>query len=321
MFRATGKGLFEVDPSYTGAGEIHALLYNFDFDDMKMPGQNGESVKLKDAHIQFLDERVVPLLKNDSGQIWMAGSASRIGASAYNMGLSQFRVGKVQGHLLSRGVSEVQMQPNAVGENLATTHAADDQRDRAVELYVLPKAKNAPRPPRHVPRKSLVSRKFKLAMLTGFSAGFAAKFMTYFTKAKFGVGLAMDVIFFTIWDTTNNLACYYVYVGPIGLGVGLTFMPPLSTTTNGPWNDFTTDKPISVNQFGRSSRFFTASLPIPDPFNPLSGQLFSKSHITIGTPVGNVSEWIDTGTTIGLGLSGTLGAFVRIEGPIRFRGP
>ena len=125
MFHKTGPGLIEVDSAYTGAGVLKALLYNFDFDDSDVIKHND----LKVEFTRFLADRVAPLLMSGNGQIWMQGSASRIGAARWNMELSENRVARVANFLMTQGVDDSQMQLNAVGEELAATHAEDDQRD------------------------------------------------------------------------------------------------------------------------------------------------------------------------------------------------
>lgn len=306
MFRPTGPGKVEVDAAFSGAGMLKALLYNFDFDDF----DKRKFRPLKAEHAKFLSDRVLPLLEHDRGFIWITGSASRIGTNAWNMETSMARVGSVHAFLLDRGVDPGQIEPNAVGEEEAKTHAIDDERDRAVRLWVMPKFKYEPRPPKKVPAAPKVSQKFKLSMLTGLSASHATKFAK-FLKVKVGGGPMADVAFFMIWDTTNNLACYYVYIG-LGLGVGLPDSPSVSVTTHGPWNDFTTEKPMAVWQFGKWSRFTTAGVAS-----------HSVNWITIETPKGinNVYEKISTGITIGVGASSSIGDFIRVEGPNRFSGP
>ncbi|HJZ92230.1 MAG TPA: OmpA family protein [Gemmataceae bacterium] len=306
MFRATGAGKVQVILD-NGAGSLEALLYNFDFDDFI-----GRQFRpLKAEHTKFLDEKVLGLLANDRSAIWLQGRASRIGTNAWNMETSMTRASRVQAYLYDNGVSVDQVQPDAIGEEGAATHAEDDERDRSVLLWVYPKFKDDPKPPpRRVPPRPKVSRHFKLAMLTGISVSQSAK-IAKFLRGKVARGVAVDAIFFIVWDTTNNLSCIYVYVG-LGLGVGLSFTPKVSATTHGPWNSFTTSKPIGVWQFGRWSRFTSAGT-----WN------WSLNWITIETPrgVANVYERIDTGTTLGAGASTTVGDFIRIEGPSPFTGP
>jgi hypothetical protein len=305
MFRATGDGKVEVDLGYSSPGIIKALLYNFDFDDM-------HSAALKAEHTTFLADQVIPLLENDRGHIWMQGSASRIGAAEYNKTLSQARVNRVAAFLTSHGVAPIQMQLNAVGAEQTAGHALDDEHDRGVALVVLPKAKSDPPPPPPVPPKPMVSMQFQLTMLAGLSGAKALRF-TKILKGKIGAGAAADVLFFQIWDTTNNLACIYAYVGA-GIGVGLTLLPWHSATTHGPWNPFSTSPAaISSSQFDGPARFTTAGIA-------------SKSVNWInllGTPPGvdAVYMMIDTGTTIGAGASSTVGGFYLLEGPDPFSGP
>jgi hypothetical protein len=306
MFRATGKGKVDVVVENRVAGILEALLYNFDFDDFY--GRQFRPLKVE--HSKFLDDKVIPLLENDRGQIWLRGSASRIGTDAWNMETSMIRAGTVQAYLHDHGVLSGQVQPHAVGNRLAATHAKDDEHDRSVQLWVFPKFKFAPPPPRRVPPSPKVSQNFKLAVLTGLSAALSAK-VTNFLKGGVTRGLAADMIFFIVWDTTNNLSCIYVYIG-VGLGVGLSITPKVGGTTHGPWNSFTTDKAIGVWQFGRLSRITTAAV-----------LFWSVNWIFIRTPPGvkDVYETIDTGTTLGAGASTTVGEFILVDGPGPFNGP
>jgi hypothetical protein len=307
MFRATGKGEVEIDMEVSTPGFMKALLYNFDFDDFA----GYQYRPLKEAHAHFLGEQVVPLLENDSGTIWMQGSASRIGTAGWNKTLSQTRVGRVAGFLMSNGVNGDQIQSDAVGAELAMNHALDDERDRSVLIYAMPKKHEDPvPPPRIVPPKPKLSANFKLSMITGLSVSQALRFAKLL-KFKIGAGVAVDANFFMVWDTTNSLACIYVYVG-VGLGFGAKDLPKVSGTTHGPWNSFTTEKAISSAQFGRWARFTTIGV--------LSESL---NWITIETPKGvdNVYERIDTGTTLGGGASSTVGDFIRLQGPSPFHGP
>jgi len=101
MFRATGPGKVEVSADFSGVGVLGALLYNFDFDDFA----DLKYRDLKVEHASFLADHVVPLLGDDRGNIWMQGSASRIGSNAWNMEVSQTRVGRVVNFLSARGIN------------------------------------------------------------------------------------------------------------------------------------------------------------------------------------------------------------------------
>jgi hypothetical protein len=305
MLRATGPGKTEIDGKYSSPGMLKALLYNFDFDDMK-------STNLKAEHTRFLTERAVPLLAEDKGHIWMRGSASRIGMDSYNMQLSKVRVNRVANFLTAAGVLRTQMQLEAVGEELAVGHAMDDERDRGVALLILPKKKDDPPPKPTPPPKPKITTTFKVAMITGLSAAKAAKWAKYL-KGKVGAGVAADALFFQIWDVDNNLACIYVYVG-LGIGVGVTLLPSVSSTTHGPWNNFKTTAAISCSQFDGFTRFTTAGI----------ANLSLNFLNMCGTPPGVDDVYIsgfNTGTTIGLGASSTVGDLILLEGPDLFRGP
>jgi hypothetical protein len=308
VFRATGPGKIEIDPEYSSAGVVKALLYNFDFDDFA----EYKWRDLKIEHTNFLVDKVIPLLANDSGNIWMQGSASRIGTNKWNMQLSDSRVTNVGNFLYGRGIQFEQMQMKAVGEELAGGHSEDDPRDRSVLLWVHPKEKHDPPPKPKVPSRPLASRYFKITMITGLSVSQALNVGKIFRGAKLGGGLAVDGIFFMVWDYRNHISCLYVYIG-LGLGAGVSFTPKVSATTHGPWTAFTTEKPMSCWQFGRWARFTSAGA-------------FSSSvnWITLETPKGidNVSSLaIDTGTTLGAGMSSTVGDFIRVDQPHRYFGP
>jgi hypothetical protein len=306
MFRKTGPGLIEVDSAYTGAGVLKALLYNFDFDDSDVIKHND----LKVEFTRFLADRVAPLLMDGKGQVWMQGSASRIGDAKWNMELSENRVARVSNFLMAQGVNDSQMQLKAVGEELAATHSEDDQRDRSVLLWVHPVPEDTPPPPPKVP-KPLTTRNFKISMVSGLSVTQAINVGKLF-KVKIGGGVAFDGLIFLIWDIDNKIACLYVYIG-IGLGAGLSFTPKVSATTHGPWTFFKTEKPMSCWQFGRWARFTTAGVGS-----------HSVNWITMQTPPGidNIESLsIDTGTTLGAGMGSTIGDIIRADKPYRFSGP
>jgi hypothetical protein len=306
MYRATGPGKIEVDKTkYNRPGAIKALLYNFDFDDMA-------STTLKSEHANFLSTSVVPILAKDRGRIWLRGSASSVGGSNYNKQLSQVRVNRVVAYLRANAVNVEQMQPEAVGEDLTNGHAADDERDRAVEFIVRPKKKGDPPPPRTIPRPQLVSQDFKLAMLAGIAGSKLAKVAKYF-KGKIGAGFAVDALFFIIWDTRNNLAAEYFYLAE-GIGAGLMILPPFSASLHGPWNAFTTSVPLSCDDFDGMARFTTAGI---------ANKSVNWIHLLGPTIRGAepVYMMINTGTTIGAGISTTLGAMKWLGGPNPYFGP
>jgi hypothetical protein len=305
MFRATGQG--KVDERFSTPSFLHAVLYNFDFDDFI----GLQYRPLKQEHRAYLQQHVVPMLDDDQGAVWMQGSASRIGTNDWNMTTSRARVSRVAAFLAEHGIAGEQMQLDAIGEENAATHAEDDERDRSVRLWVAPKFHYVPEPiPQRVPSKPLTSRHFKIAMLVSFSVSTSSVIKKFLSKMKFIRFVMAEVAAFIIWDTTNNISCLYLYVG-IGPGIGID-LSSVSGTTHGPWNAFTTEKPMAVWQFGRWARFTTAG-----------GGSLSVNWLTVETPPGidNVYLMIDTGTTLGVAASTSVGDLYRIEQPHRFYGP
>jgi len=239
------------------------------------------------------------------------------------MELSQNRVITVATHLSTMGIAPEQIQTHAIGNTQTAKHKQDDDRDRSVMLWALPKIYFEPivKPilPRHVPPKPKVSRNFKIALALELDVSLAFKareILKKVVKGRVGAGLAVTSMIFIIWDIQNNLRCTYVYAA-IGAGVSLSIPGShgVSGTTHGPWNSFTTEKPISCAQFGPYMRFTTIGI----------GSL-SKNWITLDTPPGvsNVYTTINTGTTIGGGLAtypAHLSAFVPLERPHPFHGP
>ncbi len=88
----------------------------------------------------------MPLLSGKKANIWMQGSASRIGTDSWNTTPSQVRVGSVLQFLADNGATLEQIQSNAIGEQDAKLQAPDDERDRSVFLWVYPRFKFDTRP-------------------------------------------------------------------------------------------------------------------------------------------------------------------------------
>ena len=313
MYRPTGPGEIDVLFEGTGANILEARLYDFDFDDF-----DGKKVRpLKPKHAKFLEDRVVPLLENNSGNIWIQGSASRIGPAGWNMVLSQVRESAVQAFLLDRGIKAEQIQVEAVGETLATRHALDDPRDRGVLISVHPSIKNPPLP-KKIPPRPKITNQFKIAV----DGKFPQKWATHHDYISLGEKILKKIVKklpvstlelpFIVWDIKNGLSCRYVYISLAG---GFDFSASSSLPDpHGPWNDFTTEKPIGCWQFGRGARMTTAGV---------GGH--SKTYLHIDTPdgVNNVVTTIDTGITI-KGASGSIGLpgdFILMEAPALFGGP
>jgi len=279
MLHQTGPGKIEIDSKYAGPGMVKASLYNFDVD--------GDSIKHE--HRMFILDKVVPLLQDDRGHIWMQGSASRTGTNAYNMGLSKRRVHNIAMVLRASGVIDRQMQLDAVGEEQAQAHQMEDETDRAVDLVVIPIAKESPPPQKKIPPPPPVSTDFKIRLLGGLT-GSAGPFQ-------------VENCFFQIADTKNSLTSFYVF-SSAGVGKGLIKGLNLSATMKGPWNDFKTNSAIRVSQFDGAARFTTGGV----------GPWTSNHLNMMGLPKGvsTVPRVLDltTGFTIGIGASTSVGDMI-----------
>ena len=313
MFQPRGPGKFDVLFDASMANILEALLYNFDFDDF----DERKFRPLKVEHSNFLAERVIPLLEGGKGDIWIQGSASRIGSAGWNMTLSQVREGQVQAFLLDHGISPDQIRVDAVGSTLAAHHSLDDLRDRSVLLWVYPKFEFHP-PPKKVPHRPKISRVFKIAVDGHNPARWAKHSQNIslgkkiFKRIVKKLPLSEKDLPFIVWDTTNYLACRYVYID-VNVGFDLSIGSKLPQP-HGPWNSFTTEKPIGCWQFGRSARLTT-----------IGDWKTAQTQIHIETPKGvnDVYTTIKTGITIrGVQGSFTLaGDFDIMEGPVPYGGP
>lgn len=316
MFRATGPGQIDVLFDASTANILEALLYNFDFDDFY--GHKFRPLKIE--HAKFLEERVIPLLEGGRGNIWIQGSASRIGPSAdWNMTLSQVREGTVQAFLLDHDVNPDQIRTDAVGSTLTAHHSLDDPRDRSVLLWVYPKFE-VHKPPKKVPNRPKISKTFKIAVdghnlwANHRKVSWGQKVFKYVIKKtpmKYLPVSEMDIPFI-VWDTTNYLACRYIYID-LDFGFDLSIGSDLPQP-HGPWNSFTTEKPIGCWQFGRSARLTT-----------MGDWKTAATYIHIETPKGvqDVSAKIDLGIAVkgATGKIGLLGDFDIMTKPEIYGGP
>jgi outer membrane protein OmpA-like peptidoglycan-associated protein len=310
MYKPTGPGEIDVFFEATGATIPEANLYNFDFDDFA--DRKVRPLKLK--HARFLDEHVVPRLENNQGNIWLRGSASRIGSGDWNMTLSQVREGSVQAYLLDRGIKPDQIATDAVGNTLTASHVLDDAHDRSVLIWVYPRFDI--HPTKQVPERPPTSRTFKIAVDAEYPKRWLAAQRNISVAGKVFEKVLKEFISisqvpFVVWDVTNNIACRYVYIG-IGKGFDFSYFSELPKP-HGPWSTFFTSKRIGVWQFARRARA------------TIGPSIFLHVHVdnARGDEVWSGSVEIRSGITA-VGVSGTIdlfGDFIRMEGPVIFRGP
>ena len=125
MKKPTGPARVETTATPAGApvSGFAALLFNFDFDD----------AAVKTEHQAWLLEHAVPSLTAARTKVFLRGMASQIGNRDYNLQLSRRRVEAVAGFLAAQGVARSQIVTSFTGEDLSSSKATDDERDRAVE--------------------------------------------------------------------------------------------------------------------------------------------------------------------------------------------
>jgi OmpA family len=144
MKRATGPGKVEELLAPPNRDDLvqGALLLNFDLDDDVV----------KPEHRLWLDANAVPLLRpNNGARAFLNGAASRVGAADYNRDLSRRREENVKRFLTSKGVSPGRLTTTFSGEDLSVSRWEDDERDRAVCVWLQVANAGKPRVIPHVP--------------------------------------------------------------------------------------------------------------------------------------------------------------------------
>lgn len=286
MKKATGPGRVIENPRVPPGG-VRAILANFDV----------EGDEPKPEHLSFLNARVVPILVGARARIWLQGSASSSGSASFNMELSQRRCDQVADFLRSHGVAPSQITPSWVGESLASVSIRERADDRSVSLVAAPlQAAPAPAPsPPPVEQSTPRNTKFKIRMVGGLSGG---------------TSVGLDQLFFQIWDEKHSLAAIYVYSG---MQVGRSWRP-ISTTLEGPWNDFETTGDVAIDEFAGAARFTSGGVGAYT-LNYLNMMQMPRGTATSPNPLS-----LSTGVTVGIGVSTGVGQMI-LERRDRFSGP
>ena len=260
---------------------------NFDVD--------GDAVKVE--HKAFLEGQVVPILRQGDSICFLRGETSHTGTDAHNLDLSRRRADNVRSFLVSRGVPPARIRAQFVGETLAGSFPGENADARAVSLLV---ARTAPLPPPNpppAPTPAATTTQFKVRLLAGLSRGLGPA--------------QIEMLFFQVWAPSLSVTTFYDYLsGGIGKGRGVA----MSATLKGPFNDFATTAPIATTDFGGAARYSTSGVG-PFSVNFLNFMGLPPGVKTIPNPLK-----IETGFTVGLGMSTSVGTMTRgFTGP--FSGP
>jgi hypothetical protein len=287
VLKATGPGKVVII-SGAPAGGVRAALANFDID--------GDALKAE--HKTFLDAQVVPILRTPDSICILRGEASQTGSDAHNLDLSRRRAQSVLSFLTSRGVPSSHVRVQFVGESLAGSFPGENADARAVSVLVARTAAVPVSNPEPKPEpEPKTTTKFKVRLLGGLSSSvFVAQ---------------IEKLFFQIWAPSLSLTTFYEYSSAgVGKGAGAS----ISVTLKGPFNDFSTTSAIATTDFGGAARFTTSGVG-PFSVNFLNMMGLPSGVATVPNPLK-----IDTGFTVGLGLSTSVGNMLRgFTGP--FSGP
>jgi hypothetical protein len=248
--------------------------------------------------------------------VQIIGYTDAVDTEDVNAGLRQARAESVRQFLLRNGVPASRVGP-AIGAAPGTYPAENrsemgraSNRGALLVLSSDPVPPPPPPPPEHhdpppVPPTPSGNTHFRVRML--------------FAGAAAGDVIAVDQIFFEICDPQYQQSATYSYTGAgIGWGIKVPRRIPLprrlprslpgGATTAGPWNDFTTRERMGVGEFGGATRFTTAG-----------GGPWSLNYLTMcgSHPVDCLTVpktlMISTGFTVGVGMSTTAGALVRLR--------
>lgn len=306
--RDTGPGV--VLEKVTGSQNtvVIADLINYNFD----------GNLLKDEHKQWIDFKLVPLLRQFALHVKLTGTASRKGDREYNQQLSVERVLRVKKYLIAKDFKEDQVpgeEMKAFGEDLSEPdRAEDDPRDRAVRITVAVGRKFRPIFPTivipiEIGPEIRIGTTIKLPRLRKIpSPRPGSKDWKIKQLSEGDVGLFRLIgftgMFFEIVDTTNNVEIICVAPG-VGTGLGT----PASLTLEGPFNRFSTSNPHHISEFEGPIEWVSLYTAATQSYNRL-----------IIDDLG-VNTQVETGITIGASVLSTSKLNLFCSDPRPYFGP
>jgi len=276
---------------------------------------------LKDEHKKQIDDKLLPLLRDFPMHVKLRGTASKSGDSEYNRQLSLGRVLRIKKYLTERGIPESKAPGpdiQAAGEDLSTSDSQEDEQDRAVRItvamgikprpiyptIVLPEIviTSGPPPPTQPPPPIIIRPPMLKKIPINVSQNWQIRQLSQ-ADVEFIVGLSGMA--FQIVDRTNNEEIICV-MPAAGAGIGL----PASLTLKGPWNIFTTPKPIRITDFAGPATWTTVFSTGPFSHNTL------EVNDTRVPPIR-----VATGVTIGASGPTVVGGILFCSSPRPFGGP
>jgi hypothetical protein len=303
-------------PAFKGGEHLAAArLVNF---------PTGYSTLLHD-HEDWLNANVEPhFTKPEGAWVDLIAYASRRGNSAFNLTLSKSRMESVKNKLLEKaGGADVEFNRRVwEGDTEDKTVFTDNWGYwRAVEVYVYggskpaipPKIEPIPPPSGGFPTSS--HWKARIHSIFSFSWNIAGpKFKGWSPPA----GIGGDIVFFEIVDLDNKRESFFSYTGG-GAGMGTpsppgiwAFIPSTSLAGAGPFKEFETSAPVSVEDFDgaaalkitRGASWFGNTVGGSVELKIMSSGFRDRgAYVTSG---GSIAMTTDSGLGLGLG-SGSVG--------------
>jgi hypothetical protein len=300
------RGLVGKVPAMSGPGRIQEyrnprcfLLYNFDI----------ASSRLKSEHRSFL-QVALPAQLRPGNSISIVGLASRTASEERNLALSNERVARTLAFFQRYLPADVTISSAlGLGEVPAAQfglpdsgRAAEDQRFRAVVIFLDPPPPPPPPPPTPVlppPPPPPTVRPVPVTPRSADSTHFRVRIIA---GASVSLGVGVEAMQMDILDVTNSELCVYEV-----RGFSFSGGTPVALSLRGPWNDFHTVQGMRCGQFGGLVRFGTVFV-MDKSVNALTIEPFGYFPIDI-TP-------FETGWTLGAGIGVGAGTFTRMFPPI-----
>ncbi|MBL8231627.1 MAG: OmpA family protein [Bryobacterales bacterium] len=233
----TGPGTIKQDKASGSEAIAVITLANYNIDGNLM----------KQEHKDFLDQKLIPLLRANKVHVKLRGMASKSGDRQYNYDLSLGRVLRVKKYLIASGVPEAKVPGSdieAVGEDYSTSKSDEDASDRAVRIIIAGGTKPRPIYPAIILRE-IIRRPIKRPKLPKFSKLSSPMSrlwrIKYLGEVGLGAGTAAHFVLENRTNRTQAVCRFY------GSGPGLA--APVQVGLEGDWSEFETPDPMHIQDF------------------------------------------------------------------------